>query len=147
MFLLSAFPITTAISSYPQTGLVLKATYNAPQSVGFFGYLNYGSGGTTIDAFIQTSYDGGASWWDILHFTQWTTGSAAYLYNATDAVNSSNFTTLTNNQSLGAGTGVTASLGGMFRALLTTTGTYVATALTLTMLSDTPLSNASGLEK
>jgi len=147
MFLLSAFPITTAISSYPQKGLILKATYNAPQSVGFFGYLNYGSGGTTVDAFIQTSYDGGASWWDILHFPQWTTGTAAYLYNMTDAVNSSNFTTLTNNQSLSAGTGVAAALGSMFRALLTTTGTYVATGLTIALVTDTPLSNASGIEK
>lgn len=38
---------------------------HAPQALAFQGVFVYGSGGTTCKAFLQTSFDGGATWCDI----------------------------------------------------------------------------------
>src|SRR5215469_14788250 len=37
--------------------------------------FTYGSGGTTVDVYIDTSIDGGSTWINIIHFTQFTTAS------------------------------------------------------------------------
>jgi hypothetical protein len=39
-----------------------------PDSLIIKGNLTYGSGGTTIDVWVQTSLDGGTSWNDVANF-------------------------------------------------------------------------------
>jgi len=39
--------------------------------------FTYGSGGTSVDTFLQTSLDGGNSWCDVVHWAQNTTSSDA----------------------------------------------------------------------
>src|SRR5262249_13003138 len=41
--------------------------------------LTYGSGGTSVDVWVQTSMDGGTTWCDVVHFAQFTTASARYI--------------------------------------------------------------------
>lgn len=49
-------------------------------SVALAGVLIYGSGGTSIDAYVQTSLDGGSSWCDVANF-HFTTQNANKLVN------------------------------------------------------------------
>ena len=39
--------------------------------------FTYGSGGTSIDVYLQTSIDGGTTWADVVHWAQLTTASLA----------------------------------------------------------------------
>jgi len=47
--------------------------------------FGYGSGGTSIDVFLQTSHDGGANWKDTARFGQLTTSSARAIWRASAA--------------------------------------------------------------
>jgi hypothetical protein len=147
MFLLSAFPITTAISK-SQKGNILKATKTAPSWV--LAYLNFawGSAGTTVDVLIQTSYDGGASFFDFIYFAQLTTSSlkSVYLSNAAMALVPTG-TAFVTPGTLSAGNANLIAPGSMFQALVTTTGTYAtSTKLTVSLVADVPLSIANGAE-
>lgn len=42
--------------------------------------FTYGSGGTTVDVFLQTSYDAGGTWNDVVHFAQLATASKRVLW-------------------------------------------------------------------
>jgi hypothetical protein len=67
--LLSATSITTAVS--PTAGPVVTAGILPAKYVVAQAALVYGSGGTTVDAYVQTSIDGGTTWIDVIacHFT------------------------------------------------------------------------------
>jgi hypothetical protein len=41
--------------------------------------FTYGSGGTSVDVYVQTSFDGGLTWCDVIHFAQLTTANARFL--------------------------------------------------------------------
>src|SRR5262249_46594568 len=41
--------------------------------------FTYGSGGTTADVYIQTSFDGGVTWSDAIHFAQLALASARFI--------------------------------------------------------------------
>lgn len=149
MFLLSAYPITTALSK-AQYGKILKATKTCPSWVLAFLNFDYGSGGTTIDVLIQTSWDGGASFWDFIYFTQITTSDKvqSYLANGPKALvpTATSFITPAVG-SLSAGNAILTAPGTMFQAVLTTAGTYAGdTALTVGLIADVPLSIANGAE-
>ena len=146
MFLLRAFPITTAISKH-QTGNILKATKTTPSWVQAVLNFTYGSGGTTIDALLQTSYDGGASFLDFIYFAQLTTSSNVqfYLANAPEAIVPTG-TAFTTPGTLSAGNANLVAPGSMFQLILTTVGTYAASALTISLTADVPLALASGAE-
>lgn len=90
--------------------------------LGFTGVFTYGSGGTTAAAYIQTSFDGGTTWFDVANMAFTTTTltkvgaitlsqAAAAPATPTDGTLASN----TINQGL---------LGDRVRIKLTTTGTY-----------------------
>jgi hypothetical protein len=84
--------------------------------------FTYGSGGTTVDAYFQTSLDGGTSWADVCHFAFTTS-------NATMAANISSDTPVTTPATLTDGT-MTANtcqdglMGQLIRMKWGSTGTY-----------------------
>ena len=120
-FVLYAGTITAPLSAQQQTAIedldgVLSATIVAR--------FLYGSGGTTAVALVQTSLDGGTIYHDVARF-DFTTA------NATKYINLSGLTykaagALAALGSEGQNDGV---LGPMFRAVITTTGTYAGGTL------------------
>src|SRR6476469_6593996 len=69
--LLPATTITVAaaaVTTSPIVGLTGMKSLSVQAS------LTYGSGGTSIDVWVQTSFDGGVSWCDIMNFNYTTAG-------------------------------------------------------------------------
>ena len=89
----------------------------------------YGSAGTTLKAWVQTSFDGGLTWADIANFA-FTTAAKIRMYNLTTAA----VTTIATptDGTLADDTAVNGFLGAMFRVKYTSTGTYAgATSITI----------------
>ncbi len=92
--------------------------------------FTYGSGGTTVDIWIQTSLDGGSTWLDIMQFAFLTTTlrkihacSLAVMGGASaDAALRTNITPT--DGTLGDNLIIDGILGDMLRAKITTVGTY-----------------------
>lgn len=109
-------------------------TPNAP-STGFAGInalacqvrFAYGSGGSNVTAYIQTSLDSGQSWIDIMAI-QFTTSGGVQILNvsALDKVTSPVTPT---DGALSPGTVVDGILGDQFRAKVISTGTYAGGSL------------------
>lgn len=78
-------------------------------------------GGTTAKAWVQTTFDGGATWMDIANFA-FTTTTATRLFHLTNAAVTSIATPV--DGSLADNTAVDGFLGALYRVKLTTTGTY-----------------------
>jgi hypothetical protein len=94
-------------------------TYSLPglnyESLSLQANFTYGSGGTTAKAWVQTTFDQGATWVDIANFA-FTTSSGRRLYHLTPVA-------------------VNGLLGSNLRVKLTTTGTYAGeTSLVITAL-------------
>ena len=91
--------------------------------------LNYGSGGTTVQAWVQTSLDGGRTWCDIMSFAFTTVAatkiSLVHLATALAAAVTPTNGTLADNTILNG------LLGDQLRVRFSTTGTYVSTQLLL----------------
>lgn len=75
---LAPVTLTTAVTS--TTSSVLQFRRGAPRQLTLLCIFTYGSGGTTADAYVQTSIDGGATWTDIANFHH-TTASLTRIYN------------------------------------------------------------------
>jgi hypothetical protein len=107
----------------------------APRNVCVQGNFTFDSGGATVDAFVQTSIDNGATWVDIAQF-HFTTASGRFLFN----LNSQ--TPVTTEQpatdgALAANTAKDGILGNQIRVKYQTTGTYGgASSLSVDMQSD-----------
>jgi len=84
--------------------------------------LTYGSGGTTIDAYVQTSVDGGVTWTDIMNFN-FTTASARKFSSVNLMVALTGGTAATD-ATLASNTVVNGLLGDRFRVKYKSTGTY-----------------------
>ena len=92
----------------------------------------YGSGGTTLKAWVQTSLDGGTSWIDIANFAFTTTSGRKVTTLDLDAVVTAVVPT---DGTLGDDAIVDGILGDTFRVKLTTTGTYAGgTTLDINMV-------------
>jgi hypothetical protein len=107
---------TTALSS------VLQFRDSNPESVVLQGTFTYGSGGTSADAYVQTSFDGGATWSDVANF-HYTTSSARFLFNLSALTPVTTQRTPTDG-SIAANTAVDGALGPQWRVKFTTVGTY-----------------------
>ena len=81
----------------------------------------YGSGGTTVDAFLQTSLDGGSNWIDIAQFAFLTT-SLRKIHNLNASVAALNITPT--DAALADNSVIDGLLGDQLRIKLTTVGTY-----------------------
>jgi hypothetical protein len=89
--------------------------------------FTYGSGGTTLDAYLQTSVDGGITWFDIAEF-HFTTASTLVAFNLSSLTPQTTQLTLKNG-TLAANTAQDGLLGPQFQVLLASTGTYAGSSL------------------
>lgn len=117
---LATLAITTAQSA--QTTTVYQFRDGIPSSLTLQGKFTYGSGGTSADAWVQTSLDGGGTWTDICNF-HYTTSSARFLYNLSAGTPVTTEYTPTDG-TLSANTAKDGVLGSMLRVKFTTVGTY-----------------------
>lgn len=123
---LLAITITGAVTA--QTGPVYQVRPQSgawePGNVLVQCNFTYGSGGTTADAWVQTSADGGSTWVDAAncHFT---TSSLRELYNLSALTAVTTAYTATDG-TLAANTAKDGMIGPRWRVKYTTTGTYAA---------------------
>lgn len=89
--------------------------------------FTYGSGGTSAKAYVQTTFDDGATWVDIACFAA-TTASLQRLYNLVSATPKASIVTPTDG-SLTDSTSVDGLIGSQLRVKYVSVGTYAATNL------------------
>jgi hypothetical protein len=94
----------------------------APDAMTIQCNFTYGSGGTSADAWIQTSFDGGTTWVDVAE-CGFLLASAIKMYNLSGLTPVTTAYTPTDG-SLGANTSKDGLLGTLFRVKYTTVGTY-----------------------
>ena len=117
--LLSSHAITTA-QSLATVGSVLPVPPDCT-SITIEGSLTYGSGGTNVKAFVQTSLDGGSTFIDIMCLA-YTTASLRKVANVTRSTATAPAT-----PSVGAmsdNTQLSGIIGDIIRIQVVTTGTY-----------------------
>lgn len=86
--------------------------------------FNYGSGGTTVKAWVQTSIDGGVSWFDIANFA-FTTAAANKLHAVTkNPATPPTAGVAPGDAALADNTVLNGILGDRYRIKWTSTGTY-----------------------
>lgn len=118
--------VTTALSGVAQTPIqnlegILAATIEAK--------LYYGSGGTTMKAWVQVTLDDGATWVDIACFA-FTTSSAVKVINLSGLTPKTTAVTPTDG-ALADDTCIDGVLGSAMRVKLTSTGTYANTIISV----------------
>jgi len=114
-------PLPSAIAAWQERPSV--------QALALYATFLYGAAGTTVKAWVQTSFDGGTTWMDIASFA-FTTSAAQRVYNLTAAAVTAIATPVEG--ALADNTSVNGFLGGLYRVKYTTTGTYTgATSLTI----------------
>jgi hypothetical protein len=87
------------------------------------GKFVYGSGGTTAKFWIQTSLDGGVTWFDIINFA-YTTASATKVSSCTAYIAPASQGFAPSDAALADNTIIQGTLGDRLRVKYTTTGTY-----------------------
>lgn len=118
---LASLPVTTALTASAQTAVTDLDSMTATT---IEAVLQYGSGGTSIDAVVQTSFDGGTVWLDVARFS-FTTASATKVANLSGLLSKA-VTTYAALSGEGVLDGV---LGDRLRAIVTSVGTYAETTL------------------
>ncbi|ANM12051.1 hypothetical protein [Rhizobium sp. N324] len=107
----------------------------APSNLAIQAKFAYGSGGTSVDAYVQTSLDGGATWIDIAEFN-FTTSAATKIFNLS-ALTAKTTAAVPTDGSLAANTAVDGILGSQFRLKVVSVGTYAgATRLDVDIATD-----------
>jgi hypothetical protein len=107
----------------------------APRNLTVQANFGYGSGGTSVDVYLQTSLDGGTTWTDIANF-HFTTSAARSIYNLSAATPNTTAVAASDG-SLTANSAVDGVLGTRFRCKYTTVGTYAgATSLAVDIAAD-----------
>lgn len=127
-YVLFAGGITTALAAQAQTAIEDLDGMTAMTLVAKF---TYGSSGTSVAAVVQTSIDGGTTWYDIARF-DFTTSSAIKYINLSGLTYKA-VGDLAVLNSAGQNDGI---LGEQIRAVLTSVGTYAGgTLLDLRMVA------------
>lgn len=127
---LADLSITTALTGSAQTAIEdLEGTLAASIQAKFA----YGSGGTSVKAYVQTTLDNGLTWVDIAAFAFMTSS-------ATKVVNLSGLTPKTtavtpSDGALVDDTCVDGVLGDALRVKITSVGTYVNTTLSVKLIA------------
>ena len=130
--LLPPLAITAALSLAAVGGpLVLNA---APRNMTIEAQFTAGTGGATVDAYVQTSFDGGLSWADVCNF-HLTTSNATLLFNLCSSTPVTTQRTPTNG-SIAANTCVDGALGPRFQVQVKSSGTYVGASLRIDVATD-----------
>jgi hypothetical protein len=112
--------ITTAVTGATPdpAGSDFYADYVAIEAV-----FDWGSGGTTAKVYVQTSFDGGTTWCDVASFA-FTTADLKKVSCLTDQIAPAAQAFTPTDGTLADNTVVNGVMGDMWRAKLTTTGTY-----------------------
>jgi hypothetical protein len=132
MNLLSLPAIAGAISLTSTSAIKFSAP---PRSIAVQANFAYGSGGTTVDAWLQTSLDGGATWIDIAQF-RFTTSAARYAYNLNSQTPVTTEYAATDG-SLASNTAKDGLIGPQLRVKYQSAGTYAgATSLSIDIACD-----------
>jgi hypothetical protein len=120
-----AFTLINATLAGAVTNDVTAGVFAPPtgraESLSLYCIFTRAGGGTTTQAWVQTSFDGGTTWMDIAVFA-FTTTTATRAYHLTAAAVTSIATPT--DGSLADNTSVNGFLGPIFRVKLTTVGTY-----------------------
>jgi hypothetical protein len=117
--LLPSVTITTAAA-----GVLGPTIQVSPQDrIGLYANFVYGSGGTTLKAWVQTSLDGGATWCDVVAFAFLLVSKRSYFNLTTATLRSTILTTFTD-ATLADDTAVDNLHGNLWRVKYTSTGTY-----------------------
>lgn len=95
---------------------------DSPRSLVAQATFTYGSGGTSVDAYLQTTIDGGASWIDIAQF-HFLLVSARFVFNLSSLTAVTTQYTPTDG-TLAANTAKDGILGPQFQVKLASVGTY-----------------------
>jgi hypothetical protein len=133
MNLLKLGGITTALAATPGPSVLFNGT---PREIAIQANFTYGSGGTSVDAYVQSSIDNGVTWFDIANF-HFTTSSAIRQFNLCSSTPQTTQKTPTSG-SLAANTCIDGIMGQTFRTLYVTTGTYGGTTnLSIDIATDT----------
>jgi hypothetical protein len=109
---------------------------DAPSSIAVQATFTYGSGGATVDAYFQTSLDGGLTWIDIAQF-HFTTASARLVYNLNSQTPVTAEYTPTDG-TLTANTAKDGIVGPLYQVKLASTGTYVGSNLRIDVSAQEP---------
>ena len=131
MNILSLAPTTPIATALIAPGVVLNG---APRNLTAQLNFAYGSGGTSLDVYLQTSLDGGATWADIANFHV-TTASVRKAINLNGQTPVTTQVPLTDG-AIAANTAQDGLLGPRIRAKVLSAGTYVGTTVTLDLQSD-----------
>lgn len=123
VYTLGALSITTALTGQAQTAI---DDLDGMQAVTLEASLSYGSGGTSVMALVQTSLDGGTIWRDVARFA-FTTASATKHATLSGMLSKA----VTSYAALGSEGVYDSVLGDRLRLVVTTTGTYADTTLTV----------------
>ena len=109
---------TSPSSATTTAGTSYAAGLDACDSLTIIGSL-VGATGGTLDVYVQTSYDGGTTWFDFAHFTQLSAGAAAvkYAWHVSRASERTTITTIgsATTPALAAGTIMSGGWGNMMR--------------------------------
>jgi hypothetical protein len=119
--------ITGAVTAATTTPDILDMAFHRSLTVQF--NFSYGSGGTSVDVYVQTTFDGGTTWTDIANFHA-TTSNELRLYNLNRATSVTSIATPTDG-ALSANTSVDGLLGDRVRVKFTTVGTYAGSTTLL----------------
>lgn len=132
--LLPATAITIAAANVVSQTIDLKANgQKLPLSIGAQCKLTYTSGGTAVTVWIQTSFDGGATWCDVMVFAFAT--AAARKFGAVNRQTAVTPVAVTDGS--GAADAKTDGVvGQLWRAKYTSTGTYAGTTLQIDLLGE-----------
>lgn len=122
-YTLAARQMATAVTAEAQTAIT---DLDGMTAVTLAATLAYGSGGTTITAVCQTSLDGGTTWFDVARF-DFTTASATKIVNLSGLLSKA----VTSYATLGSDSVFDGVLGDRLRAVITSTGTYASTTLSI----------------
>lgn len=121
---------TTAVTA--QVSIAQQTDKGAIQgSVTLQGKFVYGSGGTSADAWVQTSLDG-VTWVDVANF-HFTTASAIFVFNLSSLTPVTTQYTPTDG-TLAANTSKDGVIGPWWRVKYTTVGTYAATTMNVDLV-------------
>jgi hypothetical protein len=130
---LLSLPITSAITVTKGQVYGFETEYS-PKNMTIQANFIYGSGGTTVDAYLQTSIDQGNTWCDVAQF-HFTTSSARKQFNLSSLTPNTSELTCTDG-SLSANSAQDGLFGSLIRVKYVTVGTYAGgTSLQVDVIS------------
>lgn len=118
--LLAPLTITAAVGATGTTPVVFLAGMQYLSAEAIF---VYGSGGTNATAYVQTSFDGGTTWVDVMAF-QFTTATASKLSSVSAQIVPTAQAVAPSDGALTVNTALEGFLGDRVRLKYVTTGTY-----------------------